>query len=257
MHTIKMQNHRKVCSKESRRGGLLQELSYTERIFKCPQYQSIMRKVIITLDTTSVSQYFPQHFFETLESVEGEALLRLDLEKGVKIGIVDIKTKAGVALEDIQLPHGWIILNILKEIDNTYTCLIRIEYRGDRLSILKLFDVDVIFDLPFILSEEKIAFSFVADNKNIRKLLDNIEMWGVIKNVSFQPVAFSEYNVLSCLTERQREVMTAAKKSGYYDVPRKISTEELAEKLGISTSTTVEHLRKAENRIISCILAGY
>ena len=216
-----------------------------------------MRKVIITMDENFVSHYFPQNFFETLHYIEGEALLRLDLEKGVKIGVVDIKTKARVTVEDVQLPDGWTILKVLKEYDSTYTCLVRIEYKGNRLKILKLFDVDVIFELPFILSEEKIVFAFVGDNENIKKLLDNIGMWGVVKNVSFQSVTFSEYNILSCLTEKQKEVITTAKKSGYYEVPRKISTEELAKKLNISTSTTTEHLRKAENRIISCILSGY
>ena len=216
-----------------------------------------MRKVIITMDENFVSHYFPQNFFEPLHYIEGEALLRLDLEKGVKIGVLNIKTKAGATLEDVQLPDGWTILKVLKAHDSTYTCLVRIEYKGDRLKILKLFDVDVIFELPFLLSEEKIVFAFVGDDENIKKLLDNIGMWGVVKNVSFQSVTFSEYNILSCLTEKQKEVITTAKKSGYYEVPRKISTEELAKKLNISTSTTTEHLRKAENRIISCILSGY
>lgn len=216
-----------------------------------------MRKVIITLEGNYMSQFFPQHFFEPLEYIEGEALLRLDLEKGVKIGVVDIKVRDGFTLEDVHLPDGWTILNLLKEIDSTYTCLIKIEYKGNKLKILKLFDVDVIFDLPFIISGEKMVFSFIGDTENVKKLLSNIEVWAVIKNISFQPATFSEYNILSCLTEKQKEVITTAKKSGYYEMPRKTSMEELSKKLGISRSTAAEHLQKAENRIISCILAGY
>lgn len=215
-----------------------------------------MRKVIITLDAAVVSQSVPEHFFDVLDSLEGQALLRLDFEKGFKIGVVDLKVKEGYSLKDIVLPDGWEILSVLRA-NTVYTCLIRIEYKGKKVNVFKLFDVDVIFDLPFIFSKEKVVFTFIADNENVKKLLTNIKSWGVIKNISFQPATFFGYNILSCLTERQKEVLTAAKKNGYYDVPRKISTKELSQKLGISRSTTVEHLRKAEKRIISCILEGY
>lgn len=227
-----------------------------------------MRKVIITIDTDLISKIVPHNFFETLEYMEGKALLKIDIEKGVKIAVCDIKMKNGFTLEDLHFPDEWTILDVLKETNSIYTCLLKTEYRGGikfqqlygkraLKKVRQLLGFDIIFDLPFILTEEKVVVTFIVKNEIIKKFLKIVSLWGGIKNISFQPATFSEYNILSCLTERQKEIITTAKKSGYYDVPRKISTEELSKKLGISTATILEHLRKAENRIISSILAGY
>ena len=56
------------------------------------------------------------------------------------------------------------------------------------------------------------------------------------------------------LTTRQREVVTEALARGYYDWPREITNQDLAEELGISRATLHEHLRKAEQTLLSAAL---
>jgi predicted DNA binding protein len=53
------------------------------------------------------------------------------------------------------------------------------------------------------------------------------------------------------LTERQRTVVLHALRAGYYEWPREVKSEELAADLGISRATLHEHLRKAEQRLLS------
>ena len=227
-----------------------------------------MRKVVITMETDLVRKLVPSQFFETLEYMEGKAILKIDIEKGVKIAVCDIKVRDGLTLDNVKIPDEWKILDVLKENNNIYTCLLKTEYKGGLKvkqlfseeyyeGIRQLFELDIIFDLPFVLTEEQVVVSFVVNNEIMKQFMEAIGQWGNIINLSFQPATFSDYNILSCLTERQKEVITIAKESGYYEVPRKTSSEELSQKLGISRATTIEHLRKAEHRLISSILAGY
>jgi predicted DNA binding protein len=52
------------------------------------------------------------------------------------------------------------------------------------------------------------------------------------------------------LTERQTSALAAAVEMGYFDSPRRASIEDVAARLGISASTAVEHLRKAEKKVL-------
>lgn len=54
---------------------------------------------------------------------------------------------------------------------------------------------------------------------------------------------------LAPLTERQRKVLITAYKLGYYDVPRRISSKDLAQRLDLVKSTFSAHIRKAEGRL--------
>lgn len=57
--------------------------------------------------------------------------------------------------------------------------------------------------------------------------------------------------VLPDLTERQMEALITAQRYGYYSTPRNTTTDAVAKSLGIGRSTFEDHLRRAENKIIS------
>lgn len=54
----------------------------------------------------------------------------------------------------------------------------------------------------------------------------------------------------SGLSERQREVLELARRQGYYAWPRGTSATELADELGVAKATVLEHLRKAESKLL-------
>lgn len=60
---------------------------------------------------------------------------------------------------------------------------------------------------------------------------------------------------LDVLTDRQHEVLEVAYELGYYDVPRRSSTEEVAAELGVDDSTVSEHLQRAERNLLTNLLS--
>jgi len=58
------------------------------------------------------------------------------------------------------------------------------------------------------------------------------------------------------LTDRQREAVEAAYRSGYFEWPRDRTGEEIAERIGISPPTFHNHLRTAERTLLSTLFDG-
>ncbi|APW97758.1 transcriptional regulator [Halobiforma lacisalsi AJ5] len=52
------------------------------------------------------------------------------------------------------------------------------------------------------------------------------------------------------LSQRQREIFDLACEQGYYSWPREVTTRELADEADISKTTLLEHLRKAESKLL-------
>ena len=108
---------------------------------------------------------------------------------------------------------------------------------------------------PVGIGDGKIKFSFLGSEQQIKEFMERIDSIGIhYRVVLLADANFSPTSPMNQLTEKQREVLIAAYKSGYYDIPRKITTEQLAKKLGLVDSTVVEHLRKAEQRLMTQIL---
>jgi hypothetical protein len=122
----------------------------------------------------------------------------------------------------------------------------------------KLFTEDFKFipDPPIYISEDRALFGFLGNKKSIEVMLNILRLLVDVKSIRFPREGPYEYDIMSTMTEKQKEALTVAQRHGYYQYPRAISTEELAKKLGLTKTTLIEHLRKAENALISDVLAG-
>lgn len=60
--------------------------------------------------------------------------------------------------------------------------------------------------------------------------------------------------LLASIPPRRREVLNLAIEQGYFEIPRRITLEELADQMDITKTTVSSHLRKAEQQIIEFLL---
>ncbi|MFC6732092.1 helix-turn-helix domain-containing protein [Haladaptatus sp. DYSN1] len=61
-------------------------------------------------------------------------------------------------------------------------------------------------------------------------------------------------SVLPTLSARQREVFLAAHAAGYYEIPRRTTTTELAKTVGVGRRTVEHHLRRAEQKFADALV---
>ena len=196
--------------------------------------------------------------FELIHSYEILETLKIDWEDGICVDLIEVTLRENQSIEELRFLGEMEILSVLKSEGFKHTCLIKSYESEESMDIFKEFDLDLIYSTPFIISDERCTFSVIGDNKNLTRFVDLIKIHaGEVVNVTFQKAKYQKQDILSVLTDKQREIIITAHKYGYYDYPKKINSEKLANKVNISKGTMVEHLRKAEGRILNEILAGY
>jgi hypothetical protein len=216
---------------------------------------SSMRQLVLEVSEKELSKVgieIPQ--FQKIKSLELLHFLRQDREEFAAIWRVEFKD-ASSKVQDL-LANGFLVeVQLLeKEKNGTYTVFMR---GGPSLSsILSSIGVaDGYMFPPLGIRDGKIKISFLGSTRQVGDFLEKIGAKGIrFKVVMLSDASFSPDSPLNRLTEKQREVLITAYKLGYYDIPRRINSDQLAEKLGIVNSTLVEHLRKAERRLLAQVL---
>ena len=73
-------------------------------------------------------------------------------------------------------------------------------------------------------------------------------------SLSVLPTSVWVNSLFGELTGKQTDAILKAHRHGYYNSPRQVTTESIANALGVARSTYEEHLRKAENRIMASLV---
>ena len=103
--------------------------------------------------------------------------------------------------------------------------------------------------------EGNFRITYIGSASQIRSTLKVLDKSGLrYKITQLTDARFSSDSPLGLLTEKQRRVIITSYRLGYYDMPRRVSTERLARELNLHKSAVAAHRRKAELRILAGIL---
>lgn len=101
------------------------------------------------------------------------------------------------------------------------------------------------------LSDNGVTMSLVGSQEAISDTVDEYQSEGVSPDLRKLGEYQGRTQPLDELTDRQREVIRTAFEMGYYEVPREISTADIAAELGVDPSTVAEHLQRAERNLMT------
>ena len=192
--------------------------------------------------------------FQKIKSLDFLHFLRQDREEFAVISRIEFKDDS-FRIEDL-LAEGLLVEAQILEQENSRTYTVFLKGGPSLTSILDYLGLRGYLFPPLKINGRKITFSFLGSAQQVGEFIKKITALGIRHRVVLLTEAnFSPESPLSKLTEKQREVLIAAYKLGYYDIPRRINSEKLSKKLNIGNSTLGEHLRKAERRLLKQILA--
>lgn len=121
--------------------------------------------------------------------------------------------------------------------------------------IRKFFDTfNCFLEFPAHFTEKALTGSIVGNKDNINRFLSFAEAWGA----TYEVISIRNYQpriegALSNLTPKQFQSLEYAVRMGYFDIPRKISSRELASEIGISHATVLEHIKKGQREIFHAL----
>ena len=216
--------------------------------------ESVVRRVLVELSKEDFTRLKGGgQFYAAIESFSVLQFLHSGPE-GTS-SIVRIRPKDPRLGFDSLTRLGGPRLQLLDRTDDTFTCLLMAGSTASTLRHMGLYPAGGYLVPPMEMEGDKARLTFVGNGREIGRFLDALRKLGVRhRTVSISDLRISPRSPLTVLTDKQLRVVSAAYQQGYYDRPRRTSSKALAQSLGLSSSTFVNHRLKAERRLLSVVL---
>jgi len=176
-------------------------------------------------------------------------VLEITTETTPTDALLDDIDRLGTVLHESEDGDGYHVV--------TQSCLCSLEE-----SVIDRFEAhNCLYQSPTIYRQGWEHYTVVAfDDADVRDLLDDLRADREIEllsktSISEQQVPHSMLapanQLFEGITDRQLAALQLALERGYYTQPRKTSLRELADQTAVARSTYEEHLRKAENKLLT------
>ena len=215
------------------------------------QFENSRQKVPVTA-ANALAKIKSIEMLHILRMVPGElaAIVRVEL-KDPKFDVDAIWAWEG--LQGSKLEHEL----LERESDAVFTYFIRSKTSARGPELVGQGGSMPYLSTPFELKDGKLRVTLLGSSSQIRRYLADLSKQTLVKYriASLTDARFPPNSPIGRLTDKQRRVLVTAYRLGYYDVPRRITSEELAKKLNLVKSTFSAHVRKAERRLLAGLLS--
>lgn len=109
---------------------------------------------------------------------------------------------------------------------------------------------------PFEVTDGRARWELTTTRERLGELRDLLAAAGVDLELEYVR-EFDPNDADGVLTDRQREVLLAARELGYYDVPRTATLTDVAEALGVAKATASDTLHRAESHVVDAFVVGH
>ncbi len=140
------------------------------------------------------------------------------------------------------------VLSVTKWDETDVDVLINVKSR-DTFILRSLIQSECILKYPILVQNGASTWELISPRKKIDALLELFDEMGIVYSIT-SIGALKKEEESYALTKRQELVLEKAMALGYYELPRRITLTELAEKLDIAKSTLSGILRRISKKLI-------
>lgn len=199
-----------------------------------------------------LSKQFPGSHFIEKSTYQAEDHIKADL-----VVIVDEAPEMDAILEEARTHENVYNLTILKQAGDRARVLV--EYNKARSVIPTITKSNLMAIEPFHITKGYKYWTVVAQKGTLSSQIEilegefQVQIKAIHDFEGSQGVEYADVvdQLYSALSPRQREAMVKAVQEGYYQWPREVSADEIAESMGISGPTFLEHIRTGEQKVIN------
>lgn len=212
-----------------------------------------MRRVVIELSVSELADFMHEPRLNEVELFEALSLLKMTQTEATLIARIKFRNPnidIGRYFDD---PTD--VVQILeRERDGSYICFLKGKMQRQFSRVMGVIKSGYL-SYPYEIREGRLKIAFLGSARVVKGFLGTVAKAGLhVKVLSLTDARFSSNSPLSRLTGIQQKVILSAFELGYYDLPRRIDSRELAKKLNMAEPTLVVHRRKAERKLLAEIL---
>lgn len=205
-----------------------------------------------TLQTTDAhpgTHIIEKSLYPTEEIIKGDFILAAEGETGIEEFLQ--------AIDDCSVVED---LAVLKESDDRARVVVN--YASESSIVPKIVRSEFMPIAPVHITEGREHWRVMVEIDALSDVLDSMRAEYDVEIDAIESVDPQESlifaDVVNQISEklslRQREILFDAREEGYYEWPRNTSANDVAESIGISGPTFLEHLRQGEQKILHTVL---